>query len=133
MAAFNQIYHHSGMIHLLFDPNKIFEEDQPWYPKKQDFIDRNLVRYEGVAPNQRLYWNYPGDTRIELGEYQYYSYNFFTDLDKNELWFNYWHKMKDGYGYDLKNIFEVRLGLSDGFMSNYCDRIVSLFDDAQSS
>ncbi len=99
------------------------------YPKLQDFIVRKLVRYDG----EKYYWNYPGDIRIELGEYQYFDYQFFTDLIKNELWFDYWHKMKDGYGYDKKNIFKVRFGLPLGFMSNYCDRIVTLFDDAQSS
>lgn len=138
ITAFKHLHQHSGMIHLLFDPNKIFEQGQPWYPKKQEFLDRGLVRYEGEGENRRLYWNYPGDTSQKFGEYQYFSYDFFTGLINNELLYDYWHKLGvDEYGYERLDIFGPRieqpLGLPPNFMEDYCDIILILFDNAHSS
>ena len=85
------------------------------------------------------YWNYPGDVAQELGKYQYYSYEFFTDLINNELWYNYWRRFgPNDYRYDKMNIIQSRiidpLGLTSSFsMTNYVDTILTLFDNAQST
>ncbi|MHA1719910.1 MAG: hypothetical protein ACTSWX_12475, partial [Promethearchaeota archaeon] len=49
-----------------------------------------LMRKEGDI----YYWNYPGNTAIELGEYKYYNYEIFKDLKENYVGYFYYSQKK---------------------------------------
>ncbi len=122
ITTFKTIYENSKMIHLLFDPNQIFEKDQPWNNKLPKFIKNNLVRKEEGF----LYWNHPTSTKdsiIKLPGYLYYDIQFFSDLLNKKLYFYYWSKKQRRY--ILINIYN-RLKLSKNFdLSLYSTQILN--------
>ena len=94
------ILKHSGMIHLLFDPNELFAENLsdrsqgPLFDKLQNFLDKGLVlEKEGI-----LVWVYLGDLLLDspiqndLPAYSYFDIIIFIRLLNGELTFMGWNQ-----------------------------------------
>lgn len=86
------ILSHSGMIHLLFDPNELFSPDGPLFDKRQEFLDKGLV----IEEEGKYFWVYPGDLlsatpqQTQLLAYSYFDIDIFEELLDGGLSFPQW-------------------------------------------